>query len=82
MAKAKSSPVEFAKRTFSKRRKSCPLKNVEVDYKNIPLLLRFVSERGRILPSRITSVSQKKQRDLKKAIKQARFIGLLPFKAS
>lgn len=77
--------LDFAKRTFAKRRKACPLSNKKspkVDYKNVQLLLRFVSERGRILPSRITSVSHKKQRELKKEIKRARFIGLLPFKAS
>ena len=43
------------------------------------LLQRFVSERGKIVPSRITAVSAKKQRELAKAIKRARFIGLLPF---
>ena len=61
-------------------KKKCPLtgKNApEVDYKNIKLLKKYISESGRILPSRITSVSQKKQRELNKAIKRARLLALL-----
>ena len=63
-----------------KFKKSCPLsvKNApKVDYKNIKLLKRFVSENGKILPSRITSVSQKKQRELSTSIKRARNLGLI-----
>jgi small subunit ribosomal protein S18 len=45
----------------------------------VKLLQRFISERGKIVPSRITAVSAKKQRELTKAIKRARFLGLLPF---
>ena len=52
----------------------------KVDYKNINLLKRFISEKGKMLPSRITSVSTKKQRELSKAIKRARFLALLPYK--
>ena len=58
----------------------CPLsgKNAPlVDYKNIRLLKRYISESGRILPSRITSVSQKKQKELSRAIKRARLLALL-----
>jgi len=58
----------------------CPLsgKNAPViDYKNIKLLKKYVSESGRILPSRITSVSQKKQKELSRAIKRARLLALL-----
>ena len=58
----------------------CPLsgKNAPVvDYKNIKLLKKYISESGRILPSRITSVSQKKQRELNRAIKRARLLALL-----
>ena len=58
----------------------CPLsgKNAPVvDYKNIKLLKKYISESGRILPSRITSVSQKKQRELNKAIKRARLLALI-----
>jgi small subunit ribosomal protein S18 len=71
-----------AKQVFFRRRKGCPLSepnSPKIDYKNIKLLSRFISERGRILPSRITSVSAKKQRELKNAIKRARNIALLPF---
>ncbi len=70
--------------TFFRRSRGCPLSGDNapvVDYKNIRLLSRFVSERGRILPARITSVSAKKQRELKEAIKRARNIALLPFVA-
>ena len=58
----------------------CPLsgKNApSIDYKNIKLLRKYISESGRILPSRITSVSQKKQKELSRAIKRARVLALL-----
>tara|TARA_Y100000588_G_C13457984_1_gene587076 strand:- start:60 stop:332 length:273 start_codon:yes stop_codon:yes gene_type:complete len=60
--------------------KPCPLsgKNAPVvDYKNIRVLKKYISESGRILPSRVTSVSQKKQKELSKAIKRARLLALL-----
>ena len=60
--------------------KSCPLsgKNApEIDYKNIKLLRKYTSESGRILPSRVTSVSFKKQRELAKSIKRARLLALI-----
>ena len=63
-----------------KFKKSCPLsvKNApKVDYKNIKLLKRYVSENGKILPSRITNVSQKKQRELSLSIKRARNLALI-----
>ena len=58
----------------------CPLseKNAPpLDYKNIKLLKKYISESGRILPSRITSVSQNKQKKLSRAIKRARLLALL-----
>ena len=58
----------------------CPLsgKNAPViDYKNIKLLRKYLSESGRILPSRITSISLKKQRELSKAVKRARLLALI-----
>ena len=61
-------------------KKSCPLsiKNApKVDYKNIRLLKKYMSENGKILPSRITSVSQKKQRELSLSIKRARNLALI-----
>ena len=63
-----------------KFKKTCPLSvkgAPKVDYKNIKLLKKYVSENGKILPSRITSVSQKKQRDLSLSIKRARNLALL-----
>ena len=51
----------------------------KIDYKDVKLLQRYVSERGKIVPSRITAVSAKKQRELAKAIKRARFLALLPY---
>lgn len=69
-------------RPFFRRRKSCPfmVKDApKIDYKDVRLLQGFMSERGKIVPSRITAVSGKKQRELAKAIKRARQIGLLPF---
>ena len=63
-----------------KFKKKCPLSvkgAPTVDYKNIKLLKRYVSENGKILPSRITSVSQKKQRDLSLSIKRARNLALI-----
>ena len=63
-----------------KFKKKCPLSikgAPAVDYKNIKLLKRYVSENGKILPSRITSVSQKKQRDLSQSIKRARNLALI-----
>ena len=70
------------RRPFTRRRKSCPFSGANaptIDYKDVRLLQRFVSERGKIVPSRITAVSSKKQRELARAIKRARHIGLLPY---
>ena len=63
-----------------KFKKNCPLSGKGapvIDYKNIKLLKRYISENGKILPSRITSVSQKKQRELSLSIKRARNLALL-----
>ena len=68
--------------SFSRRRKSCPFAGPnapKIDYKDSKLLARFTSERGKIVPSRITAVSAKKQRELAKAIKKARFLALIPY---
>jgi small subunit ribosomal protein S18 len=70
------------KRPFFRRRKSCPFSGPNapaIDWKDTRLLGRYISERGKIIPSRITAVSQKKQRELAKAIKNARYMGLLPY---
>ena len=71
-----------ARRPFYRRRKSCPFSGPNapvIDYKDVRLLSRFLSERGKIVPSRITAVSAKKQRELANAIKRARFLALLPY---
>jgi small subunit ribosomal protein S18 len=71
-----------ARRPVYRRRKVCPFSGADapkIDYKDVKLLQRYVSERGKIVPSRITAVSAKKQRELAKAIKRARFLALLPY---
>lgn len=71
-----------ARRPFFRRKKSCPFSGENapaIDYKDIKLLQRYLSERGKIVPSRITAVSAKKQRVLSRAIKRSRFLGLLPY---
>lgn len=69
---------------FIKKKKPCPFassKTKTIDYKDIELLREFVTERGKILPRRITGVSHFYQKILKKAIKRARHMALLPFAA-
>lgn len=70
----------------SKRRKRCPftaagMKGTDIDYKDIETLSKFITERGKISPRRITGVSAHHQRFLALAIKRARFMALLPFVA-
>ena len=63
-----------------KFKKSCPLSvkgSPVIDYKNIKLIKKYISENGKILPSRITNVSQKKQRELALSIKRARNLALI-----
>ena len=70
------------RRPFFRRKKTCPFSGAgapKIDYKDVKLLQRFISERGKIVPSRITAVSASKQRELAQAIKRARFLGLLPY---
>jgi small subunit ribosomal protein S18 len=70
------------RRPFFRRKKTCPFSGEgapKIDYKDTKLLQRFISERGKIVPSRITAVSTKKQRLLANAIKRARFMALLPY---
>ena len=74
-------PADFP---FAKRKKTCPFvaSKVEgIDYKDIETLKQFVTERGKILPRRITGVSYFYQKVLKQAIKRARHMALLPFVA-
>ncbi len=70
------------RRPFFRRKKTCPFSGAnapKIDYKDVKLLQRFISERGKIVPSRITAVSSGKQRLLAKAIKRARYMALLPY---
>lgn len=72
----------MSKQSFFKKKKMCPFSSEnapEIDYKNVKLLSRYVSEKGKIIPSRITAVSAKKQRELARAIKRARYVALLPY---
>ena len=67
-----------------RRRKVCSFttnKITKIDYKDVDLLKRFVSDRGKILPRRVTGTSAKYQRELTVAIKRARHMALLPFSA-
>jgi small subunit ribosomal protein S18 len=69
---------------FFRRRKGCPFAGKDapkIDYKDVRLLQGYISERGKIVPARITAVSGKKQRELSQAIKRARHLGLLPYLA-
>jgi small subunit ribosomal protein S18 len=75
-------PTITIRRPFFRRRKSSPFATADapkIDYKDIKLLQRFVSERGKIVPRRITAVTAKEQRELAQAIKRARELGLLPY---
>ena len=67
---------------FEDRKKFCPFSQKNspfIDYKDIKLLTRYISEKGKITPSRITNVSSKKQKELSKAIKRARFLSLMSY---
>lgn len=71
-----------SRRPFGRRRKVCPFSGANappLDYKDVKLLQRYVSEKGKIVPARITAVSAKKQRLLGQAIKRARQLALLPY---
>ena len=74
------SRINLFQKTDLKFSKACPLSGKDapdIDYKNIKILKKYISESGRILPSRITSVSFKKQRELAKSIKRARLLALI-----
>ena len=68
--------------SFFKRRKTCPFSGegaMTIDWKDTKTLSRFISEKGKIVPRRISYVSHKKQRELATAIKRARHMGLMPY---
>ena len=67
---------------FGERKKFCPFSqknSPKIDYKDIKLLQRYISEKGKITPSRITNVSSNKQKELAKAIKRARYLSLMSY---
>ena len=67
---------------FEDRKKFCPFSQKNspiIDYKDVKLLNRYISEKGKITPSRITNVSRSKQLELSKAIKRARFLALMSY---
>ena len=67
---------------FEDRKKFCPFSqkiSPFIDYKDVKLLSRFISEKGKITPSRITNVSSKKQKELSRAIKRSRFLSLMSY---
>jgi small subunit ribosomal protein S18 len=71
-----------AQKSFFRRKKTCPFTGENapaIDWKDTKTLSRFVSERGKMIPSRITNVSMKKQRILAKAIKRARYMAMMPY---
>ena len=67
--------------TYFRRKKMCRFSEgaTEIDYKDVNLLKNYISETGKIVPSRITGIQTRLQRQLAKAIKHARFLGLLPY---
>jgi small subunit ribosomal protein S18 len=72
----------MAAKPFFRRRKTDPFEGEDapqIDYKDVRTLQRYISERGKIVPSRITAVGAKNQRKLARAIKRARFLALLPY---
>ena len=67
---------------FETRKKICPFSNKnspKIDYKDLKLLSRYVTEKGKIIPSRVTNVSRRKQKELSQAIKRARYIALMSY---
>ena len=67
---------------FGERKKFCPFSqknSPKIDYKDIKLLQRYISEKGKITPSRITNISSDKQKELAKAIKRARYLSLMSY---
>ena len=65
---------------FRKKKKVCQMcAGKSVDYKDVAIVSKYINEKGKIMPSRITSVSAKKQRELATAVKRARYLALLPY---
>ena len=80
--KFNSKKEERSNSPFENKRKYCPFSqpgSPKIDYKDIRLLSRYITEKGKIIPARITGVSRNKQKELAKAIKRARFLSLLSY---
>ena len=80
--KFKSKREDRTNSPFENKKKFCPFSQPGspiIDYKDIRLLSRYITEKGKIIPSRITGVSRKKQKELAKAIKRARFLSLMSY---
>ena len=71
--------LRFNAMTYYRRRISPINPKDPIDYKDVELLRKFITERGKILPRRLTGLTAKQQRHLTKAIKRARVLALLPF---
>ncbi len=80
--KTSSNRDENSNSPFENKKRFCPFSQQNspiIDYKDIKLLSRYISEKGKIVPSRITGVSKGKQKELSKAIKRARFLSLMSY---
>ena len=80
--KRSSNREENSNSPFENKKRFCPFSQQNspiIDYKDIKLLSRYISEKGKIVPSRITGVSSSKQKELAKAIKRARFLSLISY---
>ena len=80
--KFKSKREDRSNSPFENKKKFCPFSqpgSPKIDYKDIKLLSRYITEKGKIVPARITGVSAKKQKELAKAIKRARFLSLISY---
>lgn len=74
--------AEMNKSSFTRHRKTCQFcgeNGSKIDYKDVKLLSRYISERGKMVPSRVSATCAKHQRELSKAIKRARILALMPF---
>ena len=80
--RSKSKREDKSNSPFENKRKFCPFSQPDspvIDYKDIRLLNRYITEKGKIIPGRITGVSKKKQKELSKAIKRARYLSLMSY---